>query len=85
MRCRTLLPLITMLLAAAGVALLTVDAVRTGVWALGRGGAAELIPADFYRSAPVLPPAALEHAGVLVAVGILVIVASAAATLPLRR
>lgn len=51
------------LLPALGAIVVAVEAVRTGRFVLGGGGAAELLPDSFYSADSFLPSALLDSAG----------------------
>lgn len=64
--------LAAILVAAISVASSAVDAVRSGVLALGEGGVAEAIPASFYGPA-FLPELIVQNVGWVAVVGVLAI------------
>lgn len=79
--------LILTLVPAGFSVLLTVEAIRTGRFAPGTGGAAERIPDGFYGTGSFLPAGILGNAGWVIAACIawIVVVALLAGVTSLRR
>lgn len=80
--------LLILTLVPAGIAVLvTVEAIRTGRFALGTGGAADNIPDGFYETESFLPAGVLDSAGWVIAACIawIVVVALLAGVTSLRR
>lgn len=71
---RRVLVLILTLVPAGFAVLVTVEAIRTGRFALGGGGAADAIPDEFYDTASFLPAGVLDNAGWVIAACIVFVV-----------
>ncbi|MCX4471344.1 hypothetical protein OOK41_13675 [Micromonospora sp. NBC_01655] len=79
--------LILTLIPAGFAVIVTVEAIRTGRFTLGTGGAADSIPDSFYAAESFLPAGILDNAGWVVAACIawIVVVALLAGITSLRR
>lgn len=59
--------LILILFPAAFAVVVTVEAIRSGRFTLGSGGAADDVPGDFYTGDSFLPAGVLDNAGWVIA------------------
>lgn len=84
---RRIVVLILTLVPAVFTVLVTVEAIRTGRFALDTGGAADSIPDGFYDTSSFLPAGILDNAGWVIAACIawIVVVALLAGVTSLRR
>lgn len=73
---RILIPILALVPAGLAIAV-TIEAIRTGRFALGGDSVADKIPADFYGTSSFFPAGVLDNAGWVIAACIVWIIAVA--------